>query len=205
MAKMPPPPSIPKSGKPAGETIAGSPDHTTLAAALKAAGLGTQPNLTYLSTYILLQPLSDTDKVLNESPKGPYSYAVVGPTDAAFKKLPAGTVEALLKDIPKLTSILKFHVSTTQASQLPTRNGRAYETLCADSDGDFKEIGVRVTVDTCESFLMGGQPNKAKVTGTIQTTNGYVFVTDEVLLPYDGKKPPYMDIKEEIPEGYVTP
>jgi len=184
MAKMPPPPSIPKSGKPAGETIAGSPDHTTLTAALKAAGL---------------------DKVLNESPKGPYSYAVVGPTDAAFKKLPAGTVEALLKDIPKLTSILKFHVSTTQASQLPTRNGRAYETLCADSDGDFKEIGVRVTVDTCESFLMGGQPNKAKVTGTIQTTNGYVFVTDEVLLPYDGKKPPYMDIKEEIPEGYVTP
>ena len=177
---MPKAVEIPKSGKPIGDSIAVSSAHTTLAAALKATGL---------------------DKVLNESPRGPGSFSVFGPTDAAFKKLPAGTVEALLKDLPKLTQILKYHVSTN--TQAPTRNGRAYYTL-AENNGQELEVGVRVTVDTCENFLLGGQANKAKVEGSIQATNGYIYVIDEVLLPYEGKEPPYMAIKEPIPEGYVT-
>jgi uncharacterized surface protein with fasciclin (FAS1) repeats len=37
-------------------------------------------------------------------------FTVFAPTDAAFAKLPPDTVEALLKDIPKLTSILTYHV-----------------------------------------------------------------------------------------------
>ena len=176
MVVVPKAPTIPRSGKPIGETIAGSPAHTTLTAALKAAGL------------------LDT---LNSG-----SFCVFGPTDAAFKKLPAGTVDALLKDIPKLKNILLYHVSTN--TQMPTRNGRGYTTLC-EIAGDAKEVGVRVTVDTCENFLMGGQANKAKVEGSIQGNNGYIHVIDEVLLPYEGKEPPYMAIKEPIPEGYVTP
>ena len=40
--------------------------------------------------------------------KGPFT--VSGPTDEAFAKLPEGTVEGLLEDIPKLTDILKYHV-----------------------------------------------------------------------------------------------
>src|SRR3972149_6114366 len=40
--------------------------------------------------------------------KGPYT--VFAPTDEAFAKLPPGTVDSLLKDIPKLTSILTYHV-----------------------------------------------------------------------------------------------
>ena len=42
--------------------------------------------------------------------KGAGPFTVFAPTDAAFAKLPAGTVESLLKDIPKLTKILTCHV-----------------------------------------------------------------------------------------------
>ena len=42
--------------------------------------------------------------------KGPGPFTVFAPTDEAFAKLPAGTVEGLLKDIPKLKSILLYHV-----------------------------------------------------------------------------------------------
>ena len=42
--------------------------------------------------------------------KGPGPFTVFAPTDDAFAKLPSGTVEALLKDIPTLTKILTFHV-----------------------------------------------------------------------------------------------
>ena len=42
--------------------------------------------------------------------KGAGPFTVFAPTDEAFAKLPAGTVEALLNDIPKLTKILTYHV-----------------------------------------------------------------------------------------------
>ena len=42
--------------------------------------------------------------------KGPGPFTVFAPTDEAFAKLPAGTVEGLLKDIPKLKEILLYHV-----------------------------------------------------------------------------------------------
>src|SRR5512141_1481028 len=42
--------------------------------------------------------------------KGPGPFTVFAPTDAAFAKLPAGTVDSLLADIPRLTSILTYHV-----------------------------------------------------------------------------------------------
>ncbi len=42
--------------------------------------------------------------------KGPGPFTVFAPTDEAFAKLPAGTVESLLKDIPALTKILTYHV-----------------------------------------------------------------------------------------------
>ena len=42
--------------------------------------------------------------------KGKGPFTVFAPTDDAFAKLPKGTVESLLKDIPKLTSILTYHV-----------------------------------------------------------------------------------------------
>ena len=87
--------------------------------------------------------------------------------------------------------VLKFHVSTNQ--QLPTRNGRTYVSLL-----DEKEVGIRVTVDTCESFCLHGTkpPAKmAKVTDTIECSNGLIHMIDAVLEPYDGTTPPSMFLK----------
>ena len=87
--------------------------------------------------------------------------------------------------------VLKFHVSSNQ--QLPTRNGRSYVSLLGD-----KEVGIRVTVDTCESFaLHGAKPpaKMAKVTDMIKCTNGYVYLVDGVLEPYDGDTPASMFLK----------
>ena len=87
--------------------------------------------------------------------------------------------------------VLKFHVSSNQ--QLPTRNGRSYVSLLND-----KEVGIRVTVDTCESFaLHGAKPpaKMAKVTDMIKCTNGYVYLVDGVLEPYDGDTPASMFLK----------
>jgi uncharacterized surface protein with fasciclin (FAS1) repeats len=67
------------------DTAVGAGTFATLAAAVTAAGLV-------------------------DTLKGPGPFTVFAPTDEAFKKLPAGTVEALLKDIPKLTGILTYHV-----------------------------------------------------------------------------------------------
>jgi len=48
--------------------------------------------------------------------KGPGPFTVFAPTDAAFAKLPAGTFERLLKDIPALTALLKYHVVAANLS-----------------------------------------------------------------------------------------
>src|SRR6201987_1505269 len=87
-----------------------SKDHTTLVAAVKAAGLV-------------------------ETLKGPGPFTVFAPTDAAFAKLPAGTVENLLKPENKATlvAILTYHVvpgrvladQVTEMSSATTVNGKA--------------------------------------------------------------------------------
>ena len=81
----------------------------TLVAAVKAAGLA--------------ETLSG---------KGPLT--VFAPTDAAFAKLPAGTVDALLKDIPKLKAILTYHVVSgavmakyVKTGTVPTVNGQSLD------------------------------------------------------------------------------
>src|SRR5689334_8392690 len=67
------------------DTAVGAGQFTTLVAAVKAAGLV-------------------------DTLKGPGPFTVFAPTDAAFAKLPAGTVDGLLKDPAKLRSILTYHV-----------------------------------------------------------------------------------------------
>lgn len=163
MVVVAPPPKDVKSGKTIADTVKGTGTHNTLAAALAATKLDAA--------------LSGTGKL-----------ALFAPTDEAFNKLPAGTVDALLKDLPKLTNILKYHVSAN--TQRPSRNGRSYDTLCLNTDGTPKETGVLVTVDTCESFMFSAN-TKAKVIATVECTNGMIYVTDGVMLPYDGSEPPF--------------
>jgi len=97
-------------------------------------------------------------------------FTVFAPTDEAFAKLPAGTVEALLKDIPKLKTILTYHVV---AGQVEAK--------------DVVKLTKATTVngqDVAIGTVGGVTINNAKVTkADIQAKNGVIHVIDTVLLP----------------------
>lgn len=104
-------------------------------------------------------------------------FTVFAPTDAAFAKLPAGTVDALLKDPAKLAAILKYHVVSgkVMAADVIKANGAKPATL----NGAALDIMVK-----------GGMVyvNGAKVTGAdVAASNGVIHVIDTVLLPPAGK------------------
>ena len=124
-----------------------SPDHSTLVTALKAVN------------YV--------DALANPGP-----FTVFAPTNAAFEKLPAGTVETLLKpeNAGQLRTILLHHVTTSafDASDL--------------TDG--MEIGMvdggPVTVKRDgDAVTIGG----ARIVASVRGSNGWVHVVDAVLLP----------------------
>lgn len=96
---------------------------------------------------------------------------VFAPTDDAFAKLPAGTVDALLEDIPTLTSILTYHVvpgefeaaHVLESASLPTLNGKG---LFPSLNGDQPRI------------------NNANIISTdIRASNGIIHAIDTVLIP----------------------
>lgn len=125
----------------------GSPDHSTLVAAVKAAEL-----VNVLATV------------------GPFT--VFAPTNAAFEKLPAGTVEGLLKPEKKkdLSNILQYHVIPGGYDMEEFRDGMALGV----ANGQRVNIAVKdgkVTV------------NGANILGSVQGANGTVHVIDAVLLP----------------------
>ena len=131
------------------ETAVAAGQFKTLAAALEAAGL--------------------IDTLTGEGP-----FTVFAPTDEAFAKLPAGTVESLLKpeNKEKLKSILLYHVvsGNVTAKQVMKLNGRTVKTV----EGGSIKIGTThgVTVDD------------ARVTKTdIHASNGVIHVIDTVLMP----------------------
>ncbi|HSB28656.1 MAG TPA: fasciclin domain-containing protein, partial [Pyrinomonadaceae bacterium] len=104
--------------------------------------------------------------------EGPFT--VFAPTDEAFAKLPAGTVESLLQpeNKEKLKSILLYHVvsGNVTAKQVMKLNGRTVKTL----EGRSIKVGTMhgVTVDD------------ARVTKTdIKASNGVIHVIDTVLIP----------------------
>lgn len=114
---------------------------------------------------------------------------VFAPTDEAFAKLPAGTVEALLADIPTLTRILKYHVHPGIMN--PTRTGRTLDTLLEGADNFPKQLTIKVTNWECESYVFAGQETPAKVIEMgIKCDNGLIHVINEVLLPYEGNVGP---------------
>lgn len=135
------------SAKTVVEVAAGSPDHTTLVAAVKAAGLA-------------------------ETLSGPGPFTIFAPTNAAFAKLPAGTVDSLLKpeNKAKLVAILTYHVvpakvmaADVKSGEAPTVNGKMLK---------IKADGKAVMVDD------------AKVTATdLVASNGVIHVIDSVLMP----------------------
>jgi uncharacterized surface protein with fasciclin (FAS1) repeats len=128
------------------ETAVAAGSFTTLAAALEAAGL--------VATL-----------------EGPGPFTVFAPTDAAFAKLPAGTVEALLQDKAKLTAILTYHVvaGAVPASDVVKLNKAT--TL----------NGADVKITTMDGKVMVNNANVVKA--DIKATNGIIHVIDTVILP----------------------
>ncbi len=101
--------------------------------------------------------------------KGPGPFTVFAPNDAAFAKLPAGTVEALLKDKAKLASILTYHVV---AGKVMAKDVKA---------GDVKTVqGSMISIKTAGGVTV----NNAKVIATdVAADNGVIHVIDTVIMP----------------------
>jgi uncharacterized surface protein with fasciclin (FAS1) repeats len=105
--------------------------------------------------------------------KGAGPFTVFAPTDEAFAKLPAGTVEALLADLPKLTAILTYHVvaGKVMAADVMTMDGKSAATV----------NGAMVSISTNDRVHLNGLSKV--VTTDIECTNGVIHVIDSVLLP----------------------
>ena len=100
-------------------------------------------------------------------------FTVFAPTDEAFAKLPAGTVESLLNDIPKLTAILTYHVvaGKVMAADVMTMDGQSAKTV----------NGAMVAISTKDGVKLNGSSTVVKT--DIACTNGVIHVIDTVLLP----------------------
>lgn len=130
------------------QVASGSKDHTTLVAAVVAAKL--------------------VDALSNAGP-----FTVFAPTNAAFDKLPKGTVEDLLKPekIETLKTILEYHTYVGALKVEYMQDGQSFEQV---SGGKIKitKKGDKVMVN-----------DKATIIASIPTSNGIIHVIDEVLLP----------------------
>lgn len=97
-------------------------------------------------------------------------FTVFAPTDAAFAKLPAGTVEALLKDKAKLAAILTYHVVAGKVMAADVVKLSKAKTVQGSS----------LTISTTSGVMV----DKANVVKTdIETSNGVIHVIDSVVLP----------------------
>lgn len=130
------------------KVAAGSPDHTTLVKAVLAAEYA--------------------DVLSNAGP-----FTVFAPTNEAFAKLPAGTLDNLLKPENKdtLRDILEYHVAVASYRADMLKDGMTLN--MANSDN------VKISVKDGKVVLNGS----ATVVGTVPASNGIIHVVDAVLLP----------------------
>jgi uncharacterized surface protein with fasciclin (FAS1) repeats len=137
-----------------------SKDHTTLVAAVKAAGLV-------------------------ETLKGPGPFTVFAPTNAAFAALPAGTVDTLLKPENKstLTGVLTYHVVAGKldsgALTKQIQEGHGVASLKTVAGGTLK-----ATLNGSKVVISDEKGGAATVTiADVYQSNGVIHVVDKVLLP----------------------
>jgi uncharacterized surface protein with fasciclin (FAS1) repeats len=142
------------------ENAVNSKDHTTLVAAVKAAGL-----------------------VETLQSKGPFT--VFAPTNAAFDKLPKGTVESLLKpeNLKTLQTILTYHVVAGKLSAADIMNlikkGNGKATLKTVSGGT-----LTAWMKGKDIYLTDENGTSSKITiSDVNQSNGVIHVVDTVVLP----------------------
>ncbi len=142
------------------EIAKASPQHKTFVKAVEAAGLG-------------------------ETLKGEGPFTVLAPTDEAFAKLPAGTLENLLKpeNREKLEGLLMMHVikKKVTSEEVSSLDGKSIETCCP------KGTKCMITASGGKvAFSCGG--NKANVVkADILASNGVIHSIDAVLMPAEKK------------------
>lgn len=126
----------------------GSPDHTTLVKAVQAAGL--------------------VDVLSNAGP-----FTVFAPVNAGFDKLPAGTLDNLMKPENKadLENILQYHVYVGVIKTDYMNDGQ----VLGQANGD------NITISVKDGKVMVNE--KATILASIPASNGLIHVVDEVLLP----------------------
>lgn len=142
------------------ENAVNSQDHTTLVAAVKAAGLV-------------------------ETLQGPGPFTVFAPVNSAFDALPAGTVDTLLKPENKgtLTAVLTYHVIAARL------NSKALERMIKQGGGRAMLKTVQggeltATMSGGEINITDAKGNTARITITnVNQSNGVIHVVDRVLLP----------------------
>lgn len=127
------------------ETATSAGKFTTLLAALKAAGL-------------------------NDSLNAAGPFTVFAPTDEAFKRLAPGSVDSLLKDVPKLKKILTYHVVP---GNIAAKDVKAGEVRTLEGSP------ISVTVKDGHVAVNGARVTQADVVAT----NGVIHVIDTVLMP----------------------
>ena len=142
------------------ENAVNSADHTTLVAAVKAAGLV-------------------------ETLQGPGPFTVFAPTNAAFQKLPAGTVDTLLKTENKttLTKVLTYHVVAGRLSSMDLKksikSGNGTAMLKTVSGGTLWAM-----MDGNDIMLKDEKGDVARITqANVFQSNGVIHVIDTVVLP----------------------
>jgi len=111
--------------------------------------------------------------------KSPGPFTVFAPTDTAFAALPKGTVEALLQDVPKLTSILTYHVVPGKVAAADVMK------MTSSGPAEARTVqGQAVTLKTQGILSKSVHVNDAKVVkADIQATNGIIHVIDRVIMP----------------------
>ena len=129
------------------QVAVGSKDHTTLVTAVKAAGL--------------------VDALSNAGP-----FTVFAPTNAAFDKLPAGTVEGLLKPEKKgdLENILGYHTYVGTLKVEYMNDGQEFDMVFGGK--------VKITKKGDKTYVNGSE-----IVASIPTSNGIIHVIGDVLLP----------------------
>ena len=110
---------------------------------------------------------------LAEALQGKGPFTVFAPTDAAFAKLPAGTLDALLKDKAKLAAILKYHVISGKVMAADVINGNGAKPATLNG------AALDITVKAGKVYVNGAQVTSADV----MASNGVIHVIDAVVLP----------------------
>ncbi len=127
------------------DTAVSAGSFSTLVAAVKAAGLV-------------------------ETLKGAGPFTVFAPTDEAFAKLPAGTVDSLLKDIPKLKKILTYHVVSGKVMAADVTKLKSAKTV----------EGSEVKIDASNGVKIN---SSTVTTADVVADNGVIHIIDTVLMP----------------------